>query len=151
MFKEVSDAQIEAFPYLKTIRTRVEVAEQLCLGTVESGKAALELCERGLKECREMDELRYFNCLFRVKRTESHLTANLHCELRKEHWANLERRLRPFPQLRFDLKLLKLRWMAEMGEEKLVQLNAEKLSKRAECREFHRQQIARLVQTVTRS
>jgi serine/threonine protein kinase/tetratricopeptide (TPR) repeat protein len=149
VFNEVSDSQLEAFPYLKTIRTRVEIAEQLCKGDAEAGKKALELCDRGLQECREMDELRYFNCLFRVRRTESYLVANLHCELRKEHWTNLERRLRPFPQLRFDLKLLKLRWMAEMGEPNLVQLNAEKLAKRPECREMHRQLISQLVETAT--
>jgi protein kinase-like protein/AAA ATPase-like protein len=149
VLSEVSGSQIEAFPYLKTIRTRVDIAKQLSQGSVEAGQKALALCERGLKECREMDELRYFNCLFRVKRTESYLNANLHCEVRKEHWANLERRLRPFPQLRFDLKLLKLRWMAEMGEENLVRLNAEKLTARPECRDLHRRQIARLVETVT--
>ena len=96
-----------------------------------------------------MDELRYFTCLFRVRRTESFLVANRHCDLRKEHWTNLERRLRPFPQLRFDLKLLKLRWMTEMGEESLVKLNADKLLKRPECRESHRRQIIELVETFT--
>ncbi|MFA7480129.1 MAG: protein kinase [Vulcanimicrobiota bacterium] len=144
LMAEVDDKQFQAFPYLVTIRTRVALAEQMNIGTVEAGQKAIELCDRGLQECREMDELRYFNCIFRVRRTESFLVANRHCDLRKEHWANLERRLRPFPPLRFDLKLLKLRWMAEMGEENLVQLNAEKLLNRPECRESHRRKILAL-------
>ena len=149
LLDEIDDKQFEAFPYLVTMRTRVQLAEQFSIGGVEAGRKAIELCERGLQECREMDELRYFNCLFRVRRTESFLVANRHCDLRKEHWTNLERRLRPFPQLRFDLKLLKLRWMTEMGEESLVKLNADKLLKRPECRESHRRQIIELVETFT--
>ena len=96
-----------------------------------------------------MDELRYHKCAFRVRRTVGLLIANEHCNISKDHWLNLEKRLRPFPYLRFDLKIAKLRWMAEMGEQKLVQLGAEKLLRRPECHDSHRQEITSLVQTVT--
>ena len=120
-------------------------------GILKSGRRALELCDKGLQLCREMDELRYYKCAFRVQRTRALLQANEHCNISKEHWTNLERRLRPFPHLRFDLKLLRLHWMAEMGEVKLVRSGADKLMMRKECSDYHRQQIMSLVQSVTAS
>lgn len=146
---ELEDSHFKSFPYLQTLRARLEIEEQLSLKTVAAGQRALELCDKGLQLCREMDELRYLKCAFRVLRTRSLLLANEHCNIHKEHWLNLERRLRPFPHLRFDLKLLKLQWMAEMGEEKLVQIHAEKLLDRPECQTVHRQRISELVGTVT--
>lgn len=145
----LTDESFKPFPYLSILRTRVQIDEQLAIGTVEAGKKAVQLSDTGLQLCREMDELRFHKCSFRVLRAASLLTANEHCSLSKEHWANLERRLRPFPHQRFTFKLVKLRWLAEMGEGKLVHLNAEKLLKRPECQDSHRKKISELVGTVT--
>lgn len=149
VMEEIDQDHFQSFPYLLPLRARIQVLEQLAQQTVSSGQRALELCDKGLQLCREMDELRYAKCAFRVLRTRSLLLANEHCNIRKEYWANLERRLRPFPHLRFELKLLKLQWMAEMGETQLVQLNAEKLLSRPECQIVHRLRIHELVGTVT--
>ena len=151
LIDSLSEEQFLSFPYLRIFKTRLEAEQHLALREVKSGRRALELCDKGLQLCREMDELRYYKCAFRVQRTRALLQANEHCNISKEHWTNLERRLRPFPHLRFDLKLLRLHWMAEMGEVKLVRSGADKLMMRKECSDYHRQQIMSLVQSVTAS
>lgn len=151
LLEALTDEQFKPFPYLKIMKARVDAEAQLTLNTVPAGQRALEYCEKGLQLCREMDELRYHRAAFRVRRAQSLLVANEHCNLSKEHWSNLERKLRAFPYLRFALKLLKLRWMAEMGDRELVHDTAEKLLRRRECHDTHRVQINQLVETVTAS
>lgn len=143
--------EFTAYPYLQVLKTRLHVEVQLAAGGVEAGHRAVELCDKGLHLCREMDELRYHKSSFRVRRVQGLIQANEHCNIEKDYWANLDRRLRPFPYLRFDLKLSKLQWTAEMGDSDSVPSAAEKLLQRAECQEYHRRKIMSLVQTVTAS
>jgi serine/threonine protein kinase/tetratricopeptide (TPR) repeat protein len=145
----LTDEQFNPFPYLRIMKARLDVEEQLSLKTVKAGLKAVEISEQGMELCREMDELRFHSCAFLVRKTEGLLMANEHCGLRNEHWATLERTLRPFPYLRFDLKIARLRWLAEMGEQERVRPEADKLLHRPECHESHRQEIGRLVGTVT--
>lgn len=143
--------QLSTLPYLQLVQTRLDVEIQLAQHTIEGGQRAVELCDKGLQLCRETDELRYHRNYFRVRRVQGLLHANEHCSLDKEFWTALERRLRSFPHLRFDLKLLKLRWTAEMGDNASVRSAAEKLLQRDECSDYHRDKIMNLVETVTAS
>lgn len=143
--------QLSSLPYLQLVQTRLDIETQLAYKTIDGGQRAVELSDKGLQLCRETDELRYHRCYFRVRRVQGLLHANEHCSLDKEFWTDLERRLRSFPYLRFDLKLLKLRWTAEMGDNTSVRGSAEKLLQREECSKFHRHKIMSLVETVTAS
>ena len=149
IIEEISDEHFAPFPYLRILKARLEVNQCLLDGSVESGRKGMALCEHGLQLCRDMDELRYHKCVFRLLKAKCSITANNHCELRQDYWASLERRLRPFPYLRFNLKLTKLRWLVEMGDEKRVKSHAEKLLQRPECHKGYRDQIDQLVGTVT--
>lgn len=149
--KFLKGEQLSTLPYLQLVQTRLDIEMQLAQKTIEGGQRAVELCDKGLQLCRETDELRYHRNYFRVRRVQGLLHANEHLSLDKELWTALERRLRSFPYLRFDLKLLKLRWTAEMGDTASVSVAAEKLLQRDECSDFHRQKILSLVETVTAS
>lgn len=142
--EEMKEVDFSAFPYLETLWIRVQVEKELCQDGRVAGQRALELVDEGLKMCREMDELRFLRRVFQVKRVESLLAANRQCDLDHNDWTAFEQRLRSFPHLRFDLKLLKLRWMADMGVKTLA-ANAEKLRARPECQPFHRDQIESLL------
>ncbi len=96
-----------------------------------------------------MDELRLSRALLRVERTKALLCAQGPSALPNAYWNETDRRLRPFPNLRFQFKVLKIRWHLAQGNDAVARNAAEKLVQRPECNDARRDEIHELVGTVT--
>jgi hypothetical protein len=62
-----------------------------------------------------------------------------------EDWDQSERHLRPFPHLRFRLKLMKMMWHLRRGETDEARLLAQRLLERPECNAYRKELIKLLL------
>ena len=145
LYDSLTERDFQMFPYLRTtwimIGIERHIWERLPGGFAEAERLALE----GINMCGDMDEPRSYRASMRILLTEARLKGLGQEAMTEEDWDHSERRLRPFPHLRFRLKLLKMMWHLVRSEHDDARLLAQRLLERAECNAYRTNLIKRLL------
>lgn len=145
LYDTLTEREFQIFPYLRTTWVMIQVERNIWEGHpggfVEAERLALE----GINMCGDMDEPRYYRASMRILLTEARLKGHGPEVMTGEDWDHSERRLRPFPHLRFRLKLLKMMWHLARADHDEARLLAQRLLERDECNAYRTALIKKLL------
>ena len=144
LYESLSEADFEIYPYLRVTWLQLKVEMEIWEGA-PGGMDRAEACAlEGIALCADLDELRYYKASLHVLLIESRLKGRVGSDaMTAEDWDISERHLRPFPHLRFRLKLMKMLWQLKLGAFDEARLAAQRLMERRECNPFRRALITK--------
>ena len=145
LYDALTERDLQMFPYLRTTWIMIEIERHIWEGLPGGFARAERLALEGINTCGDMDEPRYYRASMRILLMESRLKRLGQEAMTEDDWDHSERRLRPFPHLRFRLKLLKMMWHLVCGEHDDARLLAQRLLERPECNVYRSSLIKRLL------
>jgi hypothetical protein len=145
LYDSLTERDFQLFPYLRTTWIQIQVEREIWEGLPGGLQRAEQLALEGINLCADMDEPRYYRASMRVLLVESRLKGIGPESIGAEDWDQSERHLRPFPHLRFRLKLMKMMWHLRRGETDEARLLAQRLLERPECNAYRKELIKLLL------
>lgn len=145
LYDSLTERDFEIFPYLRTTWIQIRVEREIWEGKPGGLQRAEALALQGINMCADMDEPRYYRASMRILLIESRLKGLGPETMTEEDWSHSERRLRPFTQLRFRLKLMKMMWHLRLGQVDDARLLAQRLLERPECNGYRTALIKKLL------
>jgi hypothetical protein len=145
LYDTLTERDFEIFPYLRTVWVQIQIEREIWEGRPGGLQRAEAMALEGITICADMDEPRYYRACMRVLLFETRLKSIGSESMSAEDWDHSERRLRPFPHLRFRLKLMKMMWLLQRKELDEARLLAQRLLERPECNSYRTALIKRLL------
>lgn len=145
LYQELGQESFQMFPYLRLLWTQARVEREIWEGLPQGLERAENLALEGLSLCVDLDELRYHRSSFHLLWLESRLKQVGKDAATDSDWRHYETKVRPFPHLRFRVKLMKMMWLLDLGSGDEARLLAQQLLERPECNRFRRALIKELL------
>lgn len=145
LYAELGEDDFKLFPYLRTLWLQIQVEKEIWEGKPGGLERAEQLALEGINLCADLDEVRYHRASLHILLIEARLKRLGLSAMDEEDWEQSERHLRPFPHLRFRLKLLKMMWLLKVPDLDEARLLAQRLLERPECNTFRSNLIKKLL------
>lgn len=145
LWESLSPRDFQMFPYMQIIWKQIQVERELAGNTAASFERAEALALEGIALCADMDEPLYYWVSMRLLLIEARLKGVGNDSMTEADWSESESSLRPFPHLRFRLKLLKMGWLLGVGQVDEARLLAQRLLARPECNAYRTEHIKKIL------